>query len=304
MTANKCINIIIHLRNVDLLSETDDETTPYRQKILAFLNDYLSVLYTEVPKGWLKSYNYFDFLKWFTCTNDTSKRFCFERDIICQLVDLLLEKKSPIRTVEKKYDLYIKSCTQSLGPIIQTIVNLVSASHNELAAKREPEEKFLHVLTENERKCLTSIDFYRLVLENYKQDIASLSYLIVRFCTNNAGLSEGIAALLVHSINQSEGYESALCCMGLIHTFMLIKDEFTHQRLRWLFGVPQYLAAGNEFSIKNTVDSQVVTYMSSLYFSQLNYKSVLELLFSQRRSPDNFSVAGVSTLLNTLVCSQ
>ena len=85
---------------------------------------------------------------------------------------------------------------------------------------------------------------------------------------------------------------------------MLIKDEFTHQRLRWLFGVPQYLAAGNEFSIKNTVDSQVVTYMSSLYFSQLNYKSVLELLFSRRRSPDNFSVAGVSTLLNTLVCSQ
>jgi hypothetical protein len=227
MTANKCINIIIHLRNVDLLSETDDETTPYRQKILAFLNDYLSVLYTEVPKGWLKSYNYFDFLKWFTCTNDTSKRFCFERDIICQLVDLLLEKKSPIRTVEKKYDLYIKSCTQSLGPIIQTIVNLVSASHNELAAKREPEEKFLHVLTENERKCLTSIDFYRLVLENYKQDIASLSYLIVRFCTNNAGLSEGIAALLVHSINQSEGYESALCCMG-VNCMLIVAHPHLH----------------------------------------------------------------------------
>lgn len=82
---------------------------------------------------------------------------------------------------------------------------------------------------------------------------------------------------------------------------MMIRDGLTHKRLRWVFGVPQFLAAGNEFSIKNTVDSQVVTYMSSLYFTQMSYKSVLELLYSQRRSPDSFSIAGVSTLLATLV---
>jgi len=84
---------------------------------------------------------------------------------------------------------------------------------------------------------------------------------------------------------------------------MLIKDDIVHLRLRWVFGVPQYLAAGSEFSIKNTIDSQVVNYMSSLYFSHVGYKSVLELLYSQRRSPDNFSVAGVKTLLNTLASS-
>jgi len=56
---------------------------------------------------------------------------------------------------------------------------------------------------------------------------------------------------------------------------MLIKDDIVSLRLRWVFGVPQYLNAGSEFSIKNTIDSQVVTYMSSLYFSQVGYKSVL-----------------------------
>lgn len=56
------------------------------------------------------------------------------------------------------------------------------------------------------------------MLENYKQDVASLSYLMVRFCSFNEELSEGIAALLIHSINQSEGYDAALCCMGVITT--------------------------------------------------------------------------------------
>lgn len=72
------------------------------------------------------------------------------------------------------------------------------------------------------------------------------------FCINNLALSEHIAGLLIHYINQSEGYEPSLCCMTvlflltqLIHTFMLIKDDLTHQRIRWIFGIPQFLAAGN-----------------------------------------------------------
>lgn len=55
-------------------------------------------------------------------------------------MDLLLEKKSPIRTVEKKYELYIKSSSITLGPILQTIVTMVCASHNEIAVKSEQEE--------------------------------------------------------------------------------------------------------------------------------------------------------------------
>jgi hypothetical protein len=89
----------------------------------------------------------------------------------------------------------------------------------------------------------------------------------------------------------------------LIHTFMLIKDKVTSLRLEWVFGVPQRLACGSEFSIRNTLDSQVVTYTSSLFFSYHNYKSILELLYSQRKGPDNFSVAGVTTLLSTLAAS-
>lgn len=46
MTANKCINIIIHLRGVNLQSDAVNDSAPYRQRILDFLNDYLSVLYT------------------------------------------------------------------------------------------------------------------------------------------------------------------------------------------------------------------------------------------------------------------
>jgi hypothetical protein len=84
---------------------------------------------------------------------------------------------------------------------------------------------------------------------------------------------------------------------------MLIKDGLTRRRLEWVFGVPQRLVSGNEFSIRNTLDSQVVTYISSLFFSHSNYKSILELMYSQRKSPDNFSIAGVTTLLTTLIAN-
>lgn len=47
----------------------------------------------------------------------------------------------------------------------------------------------------------------------------------------------------------------------------------------------------------------MVSYLSSLYFTQLNHKSVLELLYVLRRSPDNFSIAGVNILLSTLKSS-
>lgn len=98
MTANKCINIIIRLRGVSLQPQ-ENSTCPYRKKILGFVEDSLAVLYTEIPKNWLKSYNYFDFWKYFSSMNATSAEFCVERDLICQLVDLVLEKKSPVRTV-------------------------------------------------------------------------------------------------------------------------------------------------------------------------------------------------------------
>jgi hypothetical protein len=136
MIANKCINIIIHMHNVSLQSS---ESSIYQQKILDFLNEFLSLMYTEIPKNWIKSLQYFDFLRWFSCLNVTSAEFCFQRDLICMLVDLLLEKKSPVRTVDKKYELNIKYSVLSLGPILQTIVILVTcsqSSHSLIPAKK------------------------------------------------------------------------------------------------------------------------------------------------------------------------
>lgn len=85
---------------------------------------------------------------------------------------------------------------------------------------------------------------------------------------------------------------------------MLVKDNLVNKRLQWIFGVPQYIQTVNEFSIKNSLITQTISYVSTLYFAVPSCKSILELLFSQRKSPDNFSVSGVNTLLSLITSSE
>lgn len=81
-----------------------------------------------------------------------------------------------------------------------------------------------------------------------------------------------------------------------------MEDTYQRQRLEWILGVPQLIESSpNEYSIKYSIRNQTVRYLSSLFAGEGDsYKSVLELLYSQRRNPDSFSVTGVSILLNLL----
>lgn len=144
-----------------------------------------------------------------------------------------------------------------------------------------------------------------------KQDSSNLNFLISTMARGNLQFSEEIAALLLYCINQTEVFESALLNMmvssvliQLINGFMLVKDNLVQKRLQWIFGVPQRIQVANEFSIKNSLLNQTVSYVSSLYLSTPTCKSILELLFFQKKNPDNFSVSGVGTLLSLIVSSE
>lgn len=67
-----------------------------------------------------------------------------------------------------------------------------------------------------------------------------------------------------------------------------------------MLGVPQVMTEGHEdYSLRASLHSQVYTYVSSMDLKG-GSKSVLELLFLQRKSPDRSSIAGVHILLDLL----
>ena len=87
----------------------------------------------------------------------------------------------------------------------------------------------------------------------------------------------------------------------MVKEFLEVDDELTQCRLGMLLGVPQSISEGeDDYSLRASLHSQTVNYVSSLFFSGSEYKPVLELLFDQRRSPDSSSIAGVHILLKLL----
>jgi hypothetical protein len=87
----------------------------------------------------------------------------------------------------------------------------------------------------------------------------------------------------------------------VVKEFLEVDDELTQCRLGMLLGVPQFISEGeDDYSLRASLHSQTVNYVSSLFFSGSEYKPVLELLFDQRRSPDSSSIAGVHILLKLL----
>lgn len=81
-----------------------------------------------------------------------------------------------------------------------------------------------------------------------------------------------------------------------------MEDEHQRQRLEWVLGVPQLIESSpTEYSIKSSIRGQTVRYLSSMFADKPDtYKSVLELLYFQRKNPDSFNVTGVSILLDLL----
>lgn len=88
--------------------------------------------------------------------------------------------------------------------------------------------------------------------------------------------------------------------MTVINGFLSIEDGLSQQRFGAVLGIPQYQGENDDYSIKASLHSQVVIYNSSVYFNSSVYRSVLEILFQQRRNPDSSSIAGVDILLNLL----
>lgn len=54
---NRCFNIVLQKRNVELNDPADDSI--YKQRLVKVLEDLLSLLYTEVPKNSSKVHQYF-----------------------------------------------------------------------------------------------------------------------------------------------------------------------------------------------------------------------------------------------------
>lgn len=82
----------------------------------------------------------------------------------------------------------------------------------------------MYVLTENDKKCLTHIPFYNMMIEQ-KQDFTGIILILNQLVRNNFSFSLGVAVFLMKGINKSERYESALAYMMVVITLHRLSTD-------------------------------------------------------------------------------
>ena len=84
--------------------------------------------------------------------------------------------------------------------------------------------------------------------------------------------------------------------------YLLIDDELTESRIKWVMGIPQ-LEMGEDmnYGLKYYDESSAYSYVSPLFFIQSDqYQPGLHVLFLKRSIYTQFSLAGVNLLLDLL----
>ena len=83
--------------------------------------------------------------------------------------------------------------------------------------------------------------------------------------------------------------------------FLLIEDELTQERLRWVLGIPQLDSVRfneQEFGLQTSSESKVTSYVSSYFFVRdEKYMPFLSTLFDKRKYFNAFSANGILMLL-------
>lgn len=81
--------------------------------------------------------------------------------------------------------------------------------------------------------------------------------------------------------------------------YLLIEDEFTEDRLKWVLGIPQLeICEDMNYGLKYEDESVAFSFVSPLFFAQSDqYQPALQVLFLKKSMFTHFSVSGVNLLL-------
>ncbi len=152
--------------------------TPQKTKVLSFLNELLTpnILYVELPKNWAKAYHFYNFWKWFVLSSENCVMYAFQRNLICTFIDQILSNKSPIKLGPQNYNLGNRYSNVDITSCLTMFKHMCSTLR-----PNETRSNTLHELTAEEKVCLQSIPFFKLMVEQ-KHDVASLCEYMVLVC--------------------------------------------------------------------------------------------------------------------------
>jgi ubiquitin C-terminal hydrolase len=277
---------------------------PYSISIL----DYIySLLPGEASKQWTKIYAYLDLFSSLALSNEELIiEYMFKKETIYRLVDFMLGKESPYyNRNENRTEMGSKVVTPKFYPLISTISILVRHCGTKTWARGEislelvdvcPPSTYINCMdkifhmSDRDYDCLSETNFYKKAFKDSYYNLG-MSRLIAHLMYKNYNYSKKRTFTIMEAINEVIPTNEAKAAFDLIFHVLLIEDQFTVNRMEWIFGIPQINIKLNETPSlpprETKWGEKIRKYISPITYGT-NHESLLERLLHKYQASTDF----------------
>ena len=191
--------------------------------VKVFISNLISTIPQDLSKHWTRFQQFWQLFRDFALGGELQSVYLLNSGIFSCFIDFYLAEKSPLlRPGEKRSSLGNKMWTPFFDPLIQTLA-VVSQYVTTVSGARSYE------LVDLDKKCLFNANFYEKTLSN-SYDCKCLGIIIQHWCNQDLNYSEGIAKILIKTLNDRD-ITDLQGLFDVISMFLTLDDIYTRYRI-------------------------------------------------------------------------